>query len=507
GNEKTITVAYDDGGALFNYVDGANISKLTVAGTIKTSNYSTAGLIGYSYGNTTIDNCTSSVTINSTYNGGSANGGFVSAVMGGKLTIKDSTFDGSFIGQNTYGWSGFVGTNLAKTEITGSLFAPAQIDVNTKDSATFANLSNNVTDSYCTKTLGTLQGEKIFTELNTPEGITATYTGGDDYKIVIGDKTYYKPGATFTLTATDGYGSNFSGYTFKAGNTSATRTSEGVYNLVLGDSDKVEFVGFPKIGSLGFDKDTNTYLINSEDDLIAFRDYVNDFHDCQGYTFKLTKDLDLKEFDNFKPIGNGSIWFKGTFDGDGHTISNLTITGYNKVGLFGYVDGGTIKDLTLTNANVSGRFYVGALTGYNYGTIENCAVEGSVSGTYYIGGLVGQNNDGTVKNSFSATKISGDRYVGALIGNNRGTAGNNGYISNVGDWTGASKYYSLELPAGVTAKYVSGGNFKTVGSNTYYRPSATFTLTLDKTNANLLANYAKVSGFKNATLISGNTYS
>ena len=52
GNEKTITVAYDDGGALFNYVDGANISKLTVAGTINTSNYCAAGLIRYSYGNT-----------------------------------------------------------------------------------------------------------------------------------------------------------------------------------------------------------------------------------------------------------------------------------------------------------------------------------------------------------------------------------------------------------------------------------------------------------------------
>ena len=115
GDGKTITVAYNDGGALFNYVDGATFSNLTVDGTINTSSLNAAGLIQYNYGRTTINDCTSSVTINSSINGVGGHGGFVGSFNDGKLTIKDSTFNGSLIGSKTSYWGGLIGnTNNAR---------------------------------------------------------------------------------------------------------------------------------------------------------------------------------------------------------------------------------------------------------------------------------------------------------------------------------------------------------------------------------------------------------
>lgn len=85
-------------------------------------------------------------------------------------------------------------------EITNSIFNPAQVNINQTGSATFARGSkSNITDSYCTTTLGTNQGEQIFA-LDLPEGVTASYTGDAANKKTVGSKTYYKPGATFTLT-------------------------------------------------------------------------------------------------------------------------------------------------------------------------------------------------------------------------------------------------------------------------------------------------------------------
>jgi len=517
GDGKTITVAYTatddennytDGGALFNYVDGATIQKLTVDGTINTAEKNAAGLISHSYGNTTIDNCTSSVTINSTVSGDGSHGGIVGVVDGGKLTVSNSKFDGSFIGSSTSHWGGFVGWNSADLEITDGFFAPATVDINTNQSASFARNSNNINDSFCTKTLGTLQGEQIFAELNLPEGVTATYVSGET--ITIYNKTYYKPGATFKLTATDNYGEGYEGYTFKAGNNSATRESDRVYNLVLGNSDKVEFVGYAKIGSLGFDKSDNSYTIATREQLEEFRNYVNSEHDCGDCIFKLTDNIDLSKVENWTPIGNYAIIFGGTFDGDGHTISNLKITGNEAHrGLFG-CNIGTIKNVSLVNADISsGKWDVGGIVGTNWRTIENCAVEGTISGNYNVGGLVGYNY-GTVNDNFAAVTVGGNSKVGALVGNNNGgNVNGNAFCSDAPEKTGATKYYALNLPAGVTANYTGDNNLKkTIGDKICYKSGATFNLTLDKTNADLVANYAKVSGFKNASLIEGtNTYS
>ena len=94
----------------------------------------------------------------------------------------------------------------------------------------------------------------------------------------------------------------------------------------------------------------------------------------------------MEEVEGFEPIGNWDTRFTGTFDGNEHTISNLSITHptLNYVGLFGYIvneeGANTIYDLNLMDVSVSGFIGTGGLAGVNYGTISNCSVTGEVVG-------------------------------------------------------------------------------------------------------------------------------
>lgn len=93
----------------------------------------------------------------------------------------------------------------------------------------------------------------------------------------------------------------------------------------------------------------------------------------------LTKDIDLSERD-FSPIGSASAPFTGTFDGNGHVISGLTLNSNKSYqGLFG-VNNGTIRRVSLdSSCSISGSSFVGAIAGKNYGTIEDCVSYASVS--------------------------------------------------------------------------------------------------------------------------------
>lgn len=100
--------------------------------------------------------------------------------------------------------------------------------------------------------------------------------------------------------------------------------------------------------------------ISTVEQLKAFRDAVNSGTTYAGQTVKLTADLNLSGESNWKPIGNLVAYpgqsFNGTFDGGGHTISNLKCNdntpNYAVAGLFGSVVNGTIKDLTVKNVNI-----------------------------------------------------------------------------------------------------------------------------------------------------------
>lgn len=118
--------------------------------------------------------------------------------------------------------------------------------------------------------------------------------------------------------------------------------------------------------------------------------------------------------------------FAGLFDGDGHTISNLTISSTGaSVGLFGSTaSGGSIKNLGLINETITGSEYVGGLVGVlNTGSsISNCYTTGTVNGTSTseadTGGLVGALKGGSISNSYSSTNVTGGAGygIGGLVG-------------------------------------------------------------------------------------------
>ena len=184
------------------------------------------------------------------------------------------------------------------------------------------------------------------------------------------------------------------------------------------------------------------YQIATAADLIALGETPDDY----DKHFILTADIDLdpnlpgrKIFDRAviapdrdRVLGgfNGTS-FTGTFDGNGHTISHLTIAGRAYLGLFGLLaEGGEVSELGLEAVDVNGirdyvggyctYRYVGSLVGYNCGSITASYSAGSVSGTSDVGGLVGENG-GSIATSYSTGTVTGDADVGGLVGDNRGS--------------------------------------------------------------------------------------
>lgn len=176
------------------------------------------------------------------------------------------------------------------------------------------------------------------------------------------------------------------------------------------------------------------FAITSVGDLQTFADAVNkgDYDGKTDAVVTLDADLDLAGI-AWIPMGDTSHDFAGTFDGQGHTISNLTIgtadapiTG-KLAGLFGVVEG-TVKNLFLdevsVNANVG--YYVGGLAAYAVGPIENCHItkldmDAVASG---VGGLIGY---ATSENSIYGCSVSGEIAVKS------GCQGVGGFIGSMGE--------------------------------------------------------------------------
>jgi hypothetical protein len=144
----------------------------------------------------------------------------------------------------------------------------------------------------------------------------------------------------------------------------------------------------------------------------------------------LAKDIDMSGVANFVPIGvdDGVIQFSGTFDGQGHTIRNLTINSdADYVGLFALtgVDA-VVKNLTIENVRVSisgdNRIRVGSAIGQAGGSVVNVHASGIVDGTgapaVAVGGLVGSNEGSVLQSSSAVTVIGNNSNLGGLAGEN-----------------------------------------------------------------------------------------
>jgi len=175
------------------------------------------------------------------------------------------------------------------------------------------------------------------------------------------------------------------------------------------------------------------------------------------------------------PIGSSTTPFTGTFDGNGKTISGLTIDDqlgtYPQAGMFANVgSSATIKNLHLTGVNVFGNAtgQMGGLAGVNGGTIFRCSSSGNVTESNQIstGGLIGQNyGTGTVSECWSNATVTGIYYAGGLVGANDGLIINSyarGVVSAV--WGGGLA--GSNNPGGIIRNSYAAGSVISNGTET-----------------------------------------
>ena len=183
------------------------------------------------------------------------------------------------------------------------------------------------------------------------------------------------------------------------------------YNITL-DKDK----GYTDDGQ-------GNYTVTSAEGLKNIAKLVNEEWNL-SIDITLTSDIDLSGID-WTPIGiDYNHRYAGTFDGNGKTITGLTVTTSDQyAGLFGYIDtGGKVKDVTLEDVKIESNHssgYVGGVAGWSYGTLENCSVSGSVSGSGSssdVGGVVGYQMGGSITGCSSSATVKGTQRAGGMAG-------------------------------------------------------------------------------------------
>lgn len=188
----------------------------------------------------------------------------------------------------------------------------------------------------------------------------------------------------------------------------------------------------------------NTYTIKTAKGLAWVASVTNSDNATNGFmnkTIELANDIDLNDGTvtnygsnagtSWIPIGTLDNWFRGTFDGKGHTISNIIIknTTADYQGFFGCIAGAPssysqasdpiIRNVGIASGSIQGKTYVGGLVGYlSYATIQNCFNKATVSGTSEVGGIVGRFRWASlIQDCYNTATISGSTYnVGGIAG-------------------------------------------------------------------------------------------
>lgn len=155
------------------------------------------------------------------------------------------------------------------------------------------------------------------------------------------------------------------------------------------------------------------YLIHDPNELGAVVYYNITDH------FRLVADINLQDIQWSVPV---IPVFNGGFDGNGHKILSLSITGSGHLGFLGFVrNESKISNLNIEFASVHGAFeygtYIGGLISYNWGgDIFKCNIKYNVCGLRYLGGLIGYNNGGRISNCHSVGSVDGGSYTNSGIG-------------------------------------------------------------------------------------------
>ncbi|WP_079204595.1 YDG domain-containing protein [Pseudomonas sp. CC6-YY-74] len=406
-------------GGLVGFNETGTISNSYATGSVSGSS-NVGGLVGTNFTGGTISNSYADSAIT----GGTYAGGLVGFNQG---TIQNSYSSGTVFGSNRLG--GLVGVNES---IIANAYSTAAVTSDSNEQDNFGGLvginTGNISNSYANGVMQVHQNQA---------GGLIGWNGGTI------TNSYWNTETSGQSTSAAGLGltttqmqtaSNFTGFTF----TSTPGASGNNWVMVDADGGLNNANGSPG---------ATRPMLASE-----YSTTINNAHQLQLMAMNLSASYTLGANVNaattgliggistdvwgsagFVPLGNSTIKFSGTFDGLGHTISNLTINRplTNYVGLFGNTGtGSVIRNVGLLGGSVSGDYYVGGLVGYtNGGAISNSYSTGSVIGNNYLGGLAGYSYASAVGNSYATGNVSGTNFLGGLVGHTNGGAISNSYAT------------------------------------------------------------------------------
>lgn len=291
-------------------------------------------------------------------------------------------------------------------------------DYQTPVTLTFAHQLAKVRVTPIGDALGEVQSLQLYTYTQCTYEKGKAGQGSQEGWIDMKKCEYTENGATITCWEAN----VVPGYTItklQANGTEERELSSGItpvagkfYNITL-DKDK----GYTEVSE-------GNYTVDNEKGLRNLAKLVNSNGGKTPINITLTGDITLTE--EWTPIGNFENRYTGTFDGNGHTITGLTVNQKERgnVGLIGYLgSGGKVQNLTLENVNLNGYWFVGGVVGYNNnGTVTACTASGSINGKEEVGGIVGSNYLGTVTACYNTSStVNGSYLVGGVVGqNNKG---------------------------------------------------------------------------------------
>ena len=262
------------------------------------------------------------------------------------------------------------------------------------------------------------------------------------------------------------------------------------------------------------------YLISNANELVYFAKSVNvDRETYAGKTVKLTADIDLAG-KKWIPVGQTGGYsaanrFQGTFDGQNHTIKNLTIPessweagnddGKNfATGFFGFIDvgGQTIKNVTFDNATVEGHHWVGVVAGYMTGTIETVVVKNSTVTCTYKTSEADGDKAGGVTGCLNSGSVTGCRVENSTVTAVRDCGSIVGFSTTNGNVTGntaqdCTVYYSTNETSQIGGE-IAGKRANGVSGNTATNVTVTKLVTVS--NATELRELAADSTVTNASI-------
>lgn len=239
----------------------------------------------------------------------------------------------------------------------------------------------------------------------------------------------------------------------------------------------------------------NHYVLSTAEQLAGLAELVNQGNGFKGVTISLSTNINLDNIE-WMPIGKGymnwdsgevSLGFEGTFDGNGNTISGLSITvnsatsndsdNLGGAALFGYLIEGIVKNVAVEGiVNVQKDVYMGnnaGIVGFNAGgTVENCINHATVRSHFTGAGIVGYNNGGIITkcSNFGAISVteSAGTYAGGITGySETGTISlcqNAGTITHIGT-IGASYIGGIAGAGGLSNTIENCYNTATISTN------------------------------------------